>query len=165
MSAPVPTSKPTECACPTCVSMCYHRPCWPTPADAKRIIEAGFGVHLMLDWWCADEDHAEDIELLSPAIVGHATETAPMMPRGKCVFLDGADRCELHDQGLKPTEGRLAIHGSTDGAQVHQHIAESWDTDEGRAVVAAWKAEHKVERGEADVFEALLSFVDPTRWT
>ena len=43
-------SVPSECACGGCSQMCT-RPCWPTPEEARRLIRAGLGDRLMLDYW------------------------------------------------------------------------------------------------------------------
>jgi hypothetical protein len=138
--------EPPACACNECKGYCY-RPCWPTPADARRLIDAGYGERLMLDWWVSSPD---DVELLCPASPGCEGSRAPEVsmfdffsggdPFRGCVFQDGNGLCGLHAPNLKPTEGRLAHHTDDGSLNVHEAVAALWDTDEGRAVVAEWKS-------------------------
>ena len=122
------------CSCETCVEMCERRPCWPTPEESKKIQDAGFARRMMRDYWVG---HSEDIDIISPAIVGHDNGNAPFFPNGRCVFLTEEGLCELHDLGLKPLEGRVAsCYDITSDA--HKDIAMTWDTKEGRSVVASW---------------------------
>lgn len=107
------------CACSSCQEMCQRRPCWTTPDEAQAIIDAGLGGRLMRDWWVGaaiqmpddDERRWDDTYLLVPAMVGHEGGDCDRswMPTGRCTFLNGG-RCELHALGLKPSEGRKAIH-------------------------------------------------------
>lgn len=135
----------TQCACETCVSCC-QRPCWGTPAEAQRLIDAGLGDRLQNDWWCADHD----IDLLCPASQGSEGDDAPeyvasglfgwLLPPVliPCTFLTADGRCELHALGLKPLEGRVAYHdGPHEG--VHEAIAQAWDNDDARALVERWR--------------------------
>ena len=110
------------CACPACVAMCQHRPCWPTPADAQRLGEAGYADRLMVDWWF-DRDKSKTIYLLTPAIVGREGGEAPAYPEGQCTFLAEAGLCRLHDPGLKPTEERIALCGNCTPEGLHEQIA------------------------------------------
>ncbi len=121
------------CSCEECAEMC-NRPCWPTPEEASKLIELGYGDALMLDYWSA----SPDIYLLCPAEKGREGMTASFIPTGGCVMLkDGL--CALH--GIcKPLEGRAAHHAKCpDG--LHQSVAALWDSDEGRAVVDTWRNE------------------------
>jgi hypothetical protein len=127
----------TSCTCAKCVSMCYHVPCWPTPEEVDRITKAGFGGRLVK----IQNDYYTDypVFLLTPATVGN--EGKPTDSRfadsrfGKCTFLKN-DRCELHNLGLKPLEGRTATHEtSKDSDPVRKYILSLW----------AEKANQKVE--------------------
>lgn len=71
----------TTCGCKTCKSMCKSAPCWPTPAEARKLIKAGYGDKLMLE-------NRRDLFLLSPAIEYYEGKTAPLpFVEGRCVFL------------------------------------------------------------------------------
>ena len=127
-----------SCSCDTCKSMC-DRPCWPTPADAQRIISAGLGNRLMLDVWLGDErSNHESIEILSPAVKGYEGQTSPFWPTGGCTFQNIDGLCELHTLGLKPTEGRISWHGYT-GQQLHWRMAKSWWNEKAQTLVKSWK--------------------------
>lgn len=124
------------CDCRVCVSMCKRNPCWPTPKEAQAISDVGFGKRLMADWW--EEPGDSRTLILCPASVGHEGKMAPEMPllanltaswsKGRCTFLTKAGRCELHDRGLKPLEGRVMHHKSTvdDSTAVRAHIVSLW---------------------------------------
>lgn len=93
--------KPTECKCEKCRSQC-RTPCIGTPEDITKLIEAGYQSRLSPTLWAAGmlmglTDHP--IKMLQPI----------REDNGWCTFYhDGL--CELHDKGLKPTEGRLSHH-------------------------------------------------------
>lgn len=133
------------CSCEDCVAMCKNRPCWPSPEEAKKLIELGYGDRLALDYWVGEGDDGlgelgETIHIVSPAIVGREGRNAPFWPTGRCTFLTDDNKCELHDI-CKPMEGRLQIHeNSTEQARgIHRDVASLWDTQEGRSVVHLWE--------------------------
>lgn len=135
-----------ECSCTKCVNMCKQRPCWGTPNEMKNIRDAGFGNRLMNDYWVEqpptnDTDVYYDTLVESPAIVGYEGKEAPVRPVGRCTFLTEDNKCELHDLGLKPLEGRTAIHDGTNDARDH--------------IVELWRAEgRKIERSPKDIVSA-----------
>lgn len=131
---------PQACACPECVAMCQHRPCWPTPADALRLIEAGYADRLMVDWWF-DRNKDKTIYLLTPAIAGRESGEAPAHPEGQCTFLDEAGLCRIHASGLKPTEGQIALCGNRTPADLHEQIARTWDAEAAQALIDRWEAD------------------------
>ena len=60
------------------------------------------------------------------------------------MLLSDEGKCTVHD--TKPTEGKLAIHDGhpdqiTDEPSVHEMVAQTWDSDEGRRIVKRWEAE------------------------
>lgn len=80
--------------------MC-HTPCLGTPQDILRLIEAGYANKVAYTEWGVG------------ILLGFTPYVIPMVQieekNGWCVFYhDG--KCELHDKGLKPTEGILASH-------------------------------------------------------
>lgn len=93
--------KPTVCSCSQCQAQC-HTPCLGTPEDIEKLISAGYGDRLAITWWAVGQ------------ILGLTDRPVKMVQpiredNGWCTFFhDG--KCELHDKGLKPTEGRLSHH-------------------------------------------------------
>jgi hypothetical protein len=123
--------------------MC-RRPCWPSPEEALKLIEAGYGDRLMLDWWVGD---GENIYILAPAIKGLEGKDAPSWPDGMCTFQRDEDSlCELHNKNLKPIEGRLArCKGGRNGRALHYAVAQLWDNDEARELIGNWKARRQIK--------------------
>ena len=124
--------------------MCERRPCWGTPKEIQRLIDAGFAGRLMLDYW-SRWGHAEgNIMIISPAMEGYESDHAPFVPQGRCVFLGKDSSCEIH--AMKPLEGveafgcnRPAQKKGESGYELHGRVAFMWDNKEGRALVAAWQ--------------------------
>ena len=141
----------TACACPECQAMCQRRPCWPTPLDAQRLIDAGYADRLMIDWWF-DRAQNKTVYVLTPAIAGRESGEAPAHPTGRCAFLNENNLCDLHDLDLKPTEGRIALCHDRTPADLHEQIGQTWDGDEGRGVIDRWEADPP--RGRRLVFVA-----------
>lgn len=161
MSNPLETLKETECSCKRCRAMC-KRPCFGTPEDIQKIIDAGFGDRLMLDHHCGiDPDN--DVSLLCPALKGSESKNAPFVPSSEqgCTFWKYG-KCELHKLKLKPIVGRLAHHGNPNdpvGAEntLSDYVSEMWNTAEGKRLVSSWCAEHEVpeEHVEPTVLDAI----------
>lgn len=87
--------KPVSCKCQLCKSQC-HQPCWGTPEDMHKIIDAGFVKRCMVQ------------------VYGETIFVTPLLDKSKsaCTFFtDGL--CELHDLGLKPTVGKLSHHSTS----------------------------------------------------
>lgn len=93
--------KPISCQCAKCQSQC-HTPCLGTPEDILKILKAGY------------KDRVAATQWLASVIMGVCREPVYMIQaireeNGYCTFFhDG--KCELHNLGLKPTEGRLSHH-------------------------------------------------------
>lgn len=139
--------EPPACACEQCRNMC-RIPCWGTPADIRRIIDAGYGDRLSID--CYSKDPA--VYFLLPAVKGYEGKVTPRNQTGHgqgCTFWTADKLCSLHDAGLKPTEGRMAHHHPVfkHGDWLQPWIGKQWDTDEGRALVNEWGANYAKERG------------------
>lgn len=136
--------------CPTCVGMCARRPCWGTPDDARKLIAAGYGPRLMRDYWSGGggEDGDRDIHLLSPAIAGKEGREASFSPFGRCTFLTPDGFCELHDLGLKPTEGRAANcerEVDEEAYELHHDVAFAWNSLEAQVLVEEWQVDRDQE--------------------
>jgi len=135
--------KESECSCDECKSMC-RRPCWGTPNEIRKIIDAGFGDRLMVDYWC--NTMFDDIEILCGALKGYEGKAAPFIPvsdSGCSFFKNGL--CELHDEKLKPCEGRLSVCTSNgdDIDGLHKEVAMMWDSEEGRELVKGWRDKYE----------------------
>ena len=86
--------------------MCQRTPCLGTPHDILALIDAGYADKVCYTEWAAG------IRL------GHISQPIPMVQikstnnakhDGCCVFFNDGN-CDLHDNGLKPTEGKLSHH-------------------------------------------------------
>jgi hypothetical protein len=118
------------CKCKRCVAMCEDKPCWGTPAEIAAIMDAGFRNKLTE---YGSSNGVETISHIQPS----ARKDNPRWPDGPCAFLRGG-LCELHDAGLKPSEGRLAMHGAK--IDHRGSMIESWRGRNGAAVVDRFRA-------------------------
>lgn len=92
--------KPCQCKCKKCKDQC-HTPCLGIPQDIERLIDAGYIDRLAPTCWGTAVMLGIDKE---PVYMIQAKTEGDF-----CTFYhDGL--CELHDLGLKPTEGRLSYH-------------------------------------------------------
>lgn len=90
----------TACRCQQCKSQC-RTPCLGTPDDIIRLIQAGYADKLSLTAWMVGI-RLNKLDFPIPMVQARMTENG-------CIFFkDGL--CELHDLGLKPTEGKLSNH-------------------------------------------------------
>lgn len=110
------------CACDACKEMCKRAACTPTPDDAIALVAAGYKDRLS---WSLAWDPVR--QMWWPVVM-------PLYKEGACVFLTKDSLCELHDRGLKPSEGRAALHNTPDDG-LRAAIANTWATDKGIAVM------------------------------
>ena len=105
--------RPTECRCQLCKHQC-HTPCLATPQDILRLMDAGYTSRLAPTLWAAG------------MVMGVTSQPVPLIQArvedgawgglldvgadSHCTFFTSDGLCELHAQGLKPTEGRLSHH-------------------------------------------------------
>ena len=105
--------KPTECKCQLCKRQC-HTPCLGTPQDILRLIDAGYADRLAPTVWAAGVLMgvvAQPVPLIQAECLDGAW--GGLLDVGAdchCTFYTKDGLCELHDKGLKPTEGRLSHH-------------------------------------------------------
>lgn len=114
--------KPNECNCSKCVKMCRTTPCIGTPEDIAKIAQAGFEERLQVTMWASGMPYGiPPVPIIAPRF---DTE------RGCCTFLTEFGLCELHESGLKPTEGKLATCDPAVKATPDNHpafiIAKMW---------------------------------------
>lgn len=147
---------PTECDCDKCSRMCTA-PCCGTIEDMQNLIDAGYGNRLMLDDWPDDND------IIKPAMKGHEGGKAPWDVRTEegCTFWkDG--KCELHQSGLKPTQGKLAHHDNDyfQLKEIENFISDSWGKDEAKEFIEKWKIDFlKYQKKEAkDVLNEFFNY-------
>lgn len=105
--------------------MCERTPCLGTPHDILALIDAGYIDQLCYTEWAAG------------IVLGFTKKTIPMIQiksyKGACVFYhDG--KCDLHESGLKPTEGKLSHHDVTLRELLPQYnlsyqVAKEWNDD------------------------------------
>ena len=114
--------RPIECKCQKCKQQC-RTPCLGTPEDILRLIKAGYKERLAIThWWVGIARGKLDF----PVIMIQARQEE----NGYCTFFhDGL--CELHDLGLKHTEGRLSHHSITKenfkfGKSLSWNVAKEW---------------------------------------
>lgn len=96
--------KQVSCKCQLCKSQCVKSICLGTPEDIEKIIDAGYGDRIRPMGWGAG------------LLMNVTDHIIPMFQaddnHGTCVFFkDGL--CQLHEKGLKPTEGKLSHHTTT----------------------------------------------------
>lgn len=111
------------CTCDKCKNMCKV-PCIGTPKDIEGIIDAGYADRLKETTWMVGFRFAREkpIEMIQP------TEKD-----GWCAFRRADGLCELHDRGLKPTEGVLASC-----KVVEEDNVPTYETSVLRAVAHEW---------------------------
>lgn len=90
----------SECSCEKCKKQC-RIPCLGTPHDILRLIEAGYADKLAFTHWAVGM-MLDKLSMPIPMVQIKQTENG-------CIFFKNG-LCELHDLGLKPTEGRLSHH-------------------------------------------------------
>lgn len=95
---------PVSCDCPRCRRQCLT-PCLGTPEDIWRLIEAGYEERLRITFWA--------VGMLVGAIPFPILMVQAHQTEHGCIFWKNG-LCELHGQGLKPTEGCLSYHVLTE---------------------------------------------------
>lgn len=114
-----------NCSCMACKTMCLSSPCFPTPEEVVRLDKMGFGSDLMFTMFMNPETK-EIYALVAP----RSTEKMGGIIN-QCTFHNAQGLCDLHELGLKPTEGRLANHNQKHSDTVRLRVAtcELWKTD------------------------------------
>lgn len=93
--------KPVSCNCDICQAQCRRSPCLGTPQDIWALIKAGYRDKLSFTLW--------EVGYVLGKIDFGIPMVQPKQTAHGCIFFkDGL--CELHDLGLKPTEGKLSYH-------------------------------------------------------
>lgn len=122
--------KPVECRCARCREQC-RTPCLGTPEDILRLLKAGYKDRLAPTLWGVG------------LVLGRIPYVVPMIQarriNGYCIFFRNG-LCELHDAGLKPTEGRLSHHTITRenlkfGSSLSWNVAREWLDERNNPVI------------------------------
>lgn len=122
--------KPNVCDCNICKEQCKI-PCLGTPQDIEELCCAGYSEGLSATLWAAGIAMGLTRHII-PMIQAAVTD-------GYCCFYkDGL--CELHDSGLKPTEGKLSTHDITLSNLIPErsiawNVAKEWLREENFPVI------------------------------
>lgn len=122
--------KPVQCKCQDCKRQC-KTPCLGTPEDVEKLIEAGYINRLgVYDWDFGRMFGSIDRSIEMVQAKQNAT--------GCTFFKDGL--CELHESGLKPTEGKLSHHSTSLATfkfskSVSWNVAKEWISPENEETV------------------------------
>lgn len=131
---------PQECSCERCKKMC-HAPCCGSVEDFEKLIDAGFADRLMFDNLPSYPNDGGD--MLKPALKGYGGQQAPWATSSiaGCTFWDKNGLCQLHNLGLKPTQGKIALHENPhDYIDQYSEISkEDWESERGLALIERWK--------------------------
>ena len=99
-----------SCTCEQCQGMCINSPCLGTPSDIRKIYEAGYVEELTQATMSAAHLYTggqippvHGVQITNSIKNGGVNGSCPFLKEGLCL---------LHDKGLKPTEGKLASHGT-----------------------------------------------------
>lgn len=107
--------KPIECKCHLCKRQC-HTPCLGTPQDILRLMDAGYIDRLKPTMWAAGMmmglTKAPVPLIQAECVDGAFGGIIDLGVNSHCTFQREDGLCELHDKGLKPTEGRLSHHST-----------------------------------------------------
>lgn len=58
-----------ECkGCKVGIGYCYHRPCWGTPEEFDKILDAGYASKVQLEFWHQASLGIDNILILAPAV-------------------------------------------------------------------------------------------------
>lgn len=105
--------KPISCKCQLCKSQCKV-PCKGTPEDMIKIIAAGYADRVMkIDF--------QGVQIITPLYDKN---------KQSCTFFTNG-LCELHESGLKPTEGKLSYHTTETfnyKKSISRFVMQEWET-------------------------------------
>lgn len=125
--------KSLPCDCIICKSFC-SRPGWWTVEEARRVIEAGYKMRMMLEM-----SPDLTIGVLSPAFKGCEGNFALQeYANNECTFLIN-ELCELHGTKYQPLECCYSHHSRKGlGKICHNDLEMDWRTVTGQRLVEQW---------------------------
>ena len=124
-----------SCNCEKCKRMCQRTPCLGTPHDILALIKAGYIHRVCYTEWAAGISLGfihEPIPMVQLKSTGSKVD-------GCCIcYHDG--KCELHENGLKPTEGKLSHHDVSERELLPQYnltfqVASEWMKEENFPII------------------------------
>lgn len=158
------------CSCKACQRMC-RRPCFGTPDDIQKLIDAGHADRLCLEHHCGLTPKAT-IPILTPALKGQEGKKSPCNPASAlgCTFWHYG-KCKLHNIGLKPLGAKLVDHNTPYeanepiGGKVGANVAELWKSEEAQAMVKRWCDERGLTTEQeipsiAEMIKFIMSYPD-----
>jgi hypothetical protein len=112
-----------------------------TPKEIAAIIASGYAqsVELVIS---TNNDPSLDFTVVKPR-GNHPTDPT----QGTCVFYEQG-KCMLHNAGLKPIEGRVAIHGKKNPRLLYHHLKRAWNTRLGRELIDFITVRNAQTKGE-----------------
>lgn len=119
-----------ECACPICVDMCKHTPCWGTPEEIFNMLPEYKDSLVLLK-------SINGTYVVCPTIKGvpHKSHFGRDFFEGECIFLKES-KCSIHS--IKPIEGRIANH-NVSYWDVRLDLEYMWESEDGRCVLELFK--------------------------
>lgn len=131
---------PQSCDCQYCQRMC-RSPCNGSVEDMEKLIDAGYAKRLMFDDLPSQEMNGA---IIKPALKGYEGKQSPWETSSErgCTFWKKG-KCELHDSGLKPWQGKIAIHDNTTNyyGEFAKLLDEDYASERGKALIECWKKE------------------------
>lgn len=115
------TLKPVTCTCEKCRRMCAASVCVPTPDEARTLIRRGYASRMSL---YQPNGNSPVNAFVAPSPTDPKARVLPNTNQGACTFFK-EEKCQLHDIGLKPLEGRLAHH-DRDWREIRVHVVSHW---------------------------------------
>jgi hypothetical protein len=98
-----------------------------TPKEIAAIMDAGYMSKLTID---NDNDPSLEFAVIK--------SRGSKGTKGTCVFHKNG-LCQLHDLGLKPIEGRTAMHGKDNPRILYHHLARAWNGKKGKQIIERWQ--------------------------
>lgn len=119
--------KETDCSCNACKKMCTHSPCIGTLEEMVKIAYA-LGTDDLIPTSILDPVTHQMKDII--ALRGTPWKPDPNMQYNamKCCMQDEQGLCKLHKLNLKPSEGRLIHHTTTqeENFQIRHDLLETW---------------------------------------
>jgi hypothetical protein len=99
-----------------------------TPKEIQALLAAGYADRLRVS---ENNDPSLSFTVIMPRSDAEGRD-------GRCVFYRNF-QCLLHAQGLKPIEGRVALHDYRTPRLFYHHLARAWNGKRGLAVVRQFR--------------------------
>ena len=126
------------CECPACRELCERVPCMGTPKEIAAIIAKGYANPNQLVVSRANDPSLEY------TVVKPRGDRPDDPTQGTCVFYQDG-KCILHDAGLKPIEGCVALHDKNTPRLLYHHLKRAWNTKLGRELIERFSTENSIE--------------------